>query len=86
MECLGRFKFIKGSQGKGRARYPWVEAEVGDWFMVYSETDPGRVSWRNAIVNSLTSCAWRMKQKLEWQPKFQIKEHTPRVVEVRRIA
>jgi hypothetical protein len=73
---LGTYHFPRPH--RGYTPYPWIEADVGDFFVVPTD-NPLRA------MNSLRACAWAVRKVFDWQPEFRV-QRRERGVFVERVA
>lgn len=72
---LGAYHFPR--HGRGSAPYPWVEADVGDAFVVVAD-DVQRA------MRSLRACRREIARRLEWRPAFALRRAGERTIVVER--
>jgi hypothetical protein len=75
---LGVYAFPRMSRGMFGENYPWIEADIGDWFTVIAaDLDRAR--------NSLRACRWGFRRSVDWAPEFEIDRASDALI-VRRVA
>ena len=79
MACLGTYEYPRPRPAQ-RNPYPWVELELGDWFVVSADTGAERAR------NSVSACAAEATRRYEWAPKFRCLKLSPHVLRVVRVA
>jgi len=74
---LGVYHFPR--PGRGYSPYPWLEAEVGDTFIVVAQGNLQRAR------TSLRACRKDAAKRIEWRPRFSLRTAGPNTLIVRRI-
>lgn len=79
MRFLGKYEHPR-PRPSWRYQYPWIEAEPGDWFLVYGEAGA------DLIRCSVSSCATEAMKRYDWKPKFRTHKKSEHVLMVERVA
>lgn len=79
MSFLGKYEHPRPHPAQ-RHPYPWVEAEKGDWFLVFSERDARTIRYR------LSACMSDATKRYDWRPVFRAQDVSAHVVKVERVA
>jgi hypothetical protein len=78
MTCLGTYEYPRPWPAQLNP-YPWVAAEVGDWWLVVAPDA------RTSARNSVRACGWRATKRYTWEPKFVADNVSDNVVRVVRV-
>lgn len=79
MSFLGKYEHPRPHPAQ-RNPYPWLEAEKGDWFLVYGEAGADRIRW------SVSAGAADATKRYDWRPKFRTAKKSANVLMVERVA
>ena len=79
MSFLGKYEHPRPHPAQ-RNPYPWVEAEKGDWWLVYGPAGAERIRW------SVSAGAADATKRYDWRPKFRTAKKSENVLMVERVA